>query len=136
MSDDPSSKPAALKLAAFELAQDGGSVRLDLRDESGKPVSLSLSVDCLSPLLMTLPGIIEQSLRRRYRDPSLRMVYSAGDWKLHLADDGVSLILSLATPDRFEVSFALSPATRREIAHALAAAESEPGSLPGGVALH
>ena len=39
--------------------------------------SVVLPIECLSDLLMTFPGLIEQALRRRYRDPSLRMVYLA-----------------------------------------------------------
>jgi hypothetical protein len=136
MSGDPSAKIEALRLTSFELAEDGATVRLELRDGQERIVSLTLRADCLSPLLMTLPGLIEQSLRRSYRDPSLRMVYPAGDWKLQLAEDGVSLILSLATPDRFEVSFALSPRTRREIAQALSEVEATPELLQRWATLH
>ena len=40
-------------------------------------------------------------------DASLRNVYPVGDWRVEAASDGKSLLLSLATPDGFAVSFCL-----------------------------
>jgi hypothetical protein len=113
----------ASKLTDCELSSNGESLRTNLRKAGGEMASVVLPIECLSALLMTFPGLIEQALRRRYRDPSLRMVYPAESWELQQAADGSSLILSLATPDQFQVSFALSFPTGRRIAAALGEAE-------------
>ena len=109
----------ASKLTDCELSSNGESLRINLRKAGGEMASVVLPIECLSALLMTFPGLIEQALRRRYRDPSLRMVYPAESWELQQAADGSALILSLATPDQFQVSFALSFPTGRRIAAAL-----------------
>jgi hypothetical protein len=111
------------KLTGFELSADGQSLRINLDRPDGERAAVVLPAECLSSLLMTFPGLIEQALRRRYGDPSLRMVYPAESWDLQQAADGSALILSLATPDQFEVSFALSFPTGRRIAAALDEAE-------------
>ena len=109
----------ASKLTDCELSSNGETLRINLRKAGGEAASLVLPVECLSALLMTFPGLIEQALRRRYRDPSLRIVYPAESWELQQAADGSALILSLATPDLFQVSFSLSFPTGRRIAAAL-----------------
>ena len=109
----------ASKLTDCELSSNGETLRINLRKPGGEAASLVLPVECLSALLMTFPGLIEQALRRRYRNPSLRIVYPAESWELQQAADGSALILSLATPDRFQVSFSLSFPTGRRIAAAL-----------------
>jgi len=111
------------KLTGFELSADGQSLRINLDRPDGERAAVVLPAECLSSLLMTFPGLIEQALRRRYGDPSLRMVYPAQSWELRQAADGSALILSLATPDQFEVSFAFSFPTGRRIAAALDEAE-------------
>ncbi len=116
------------KLTGFELSADGQSLRINLHRPDGERAAVVLPAECLSSLLMTFPGLIEQALRRRYGDPSLRMVYPAQSWELPQAADGSALILSLATPDQFEVSFAFSFPTGRRIAAALDEAE-EPLAL-------
>jgi hypothetical protein len=111
------------KLTGFELSADGQSLRINLDRPDGERAAVVLPAECLSSLLMTFPGLIEQALRRRYGDPSLRMVYPAQSWELRQAADGSALILSLATPDQSEVSFAFSFPTGRRIAAALDEAE-------------
>jgi hypothetical protein len=71
-------------------------------------------------LLMTLPRLIEMSLRQRTGDASLRHVYPVGDWRVEAATDNESLLLSLATPDGFAVSFCLPFDDARHLGQALA----------------
>ena len=120
----------ASKLTGFELSADGQSLRINLHRPGGEQAAVVLPAECLSSMLMTFPGLIEQALRRRHGDPSLRMVYQAQNWDLQQAADGSALILSLATPDQFQVSFALSFPTGRRIAAALDEAEEPAAPLP------
>ena len=48
---------------------------------------------------MTLPGLIEQALKARYSDNTLKLVYPVGAWSLQAAAGTDRLILTLATPD-------------------------------------
>jgi hypothetical protein len=92
-------------LTHFSVCRSGRHVEIGFTDHAGEPAALELPQECLSMLLMTLPAIIEAALRRRTGDPALRQVYPLGDWQLHLGSDPDSLIISLATPDGFRVSF-------------------------------
>jgi len=57
---------------------------------------------------MTLPRMASEALRRQHNDDRLRVVYPAGAWRIEPgAGHGDSFILTLGTPDGFEVSFAI-----------------------------
>jgi hypothetical protein len=51
------SEITAAALTTFELAPDGGLVRIGAQDAAGGPVSFVLPTDCLRTLIMTLPRI-------------------------------------------------------------------------------
>jgi hypothetical protein len=104
------------ELTCFESAEDGSSVRLSMKDEVGRPLSLRMPLECLNQLMMTLPGIVRQAVQRRHRDPSLRIVYTLARFQVELADDSETRILTLETPDGFSVSFGLTEEQCREIA--------------------
>jgi hypothetical protein len=96
-------------------------------DEAGRSGALSLSIENLSALIMTLPTLATTALRAHHSDPSLRIVYPVGHFALESVPRGQSLILSLATPDGFEVTFALRPATAAELQSAIA--NDAPGAI-------
>ena len=97
-------------LTTFEINPDGTRVRMNGAAADGRPVSLSLPSECVNQLAMTLPRMASEALRRRYKDDSLRVVYPAAAWRIEQGHgDGDSLILTLGTPDGFEVSFAIGP---------------------------
>jgi len=104
------------RLTTFEVAADGRTVSINVADEDSAPASLVLPADCLTAMIMTLPEMMRQSLQRRHRDPSLRLVYPVGDWELEASSDPERLILTLRTPDGFHVSFAVSAAELKRIA--------------------
>jgi hypothetical protein len=109
----------------------GRVAELGFRDSAGKLIVLTLPHQALSMLLMTLPRLIERSLRQRTGDASLRHVYPAGKWTVEAAAGEPALLLTLATPDGFSVSFRLGSKDAQGLGAALgngalAAAEAMP----------
>ncbi len=96
-------------LTTFEVSGDGMHVRLHATAVGGEPVALTFSSDWLRQLIMTLPNIASQALRRRFGDEQLRIVYPMGDWKIETTGEhNDTFVVTMGTPDGFEVSFALS----------------------------
>jgi hypothetical protein len=102
---DPARRLGVGKLTHFSVCCSGRHVEVGFTDQIGEAVALELPQECLSALLMTLPRMIEQALRQRTGNPALHQVYPLGDWQLHLGSEPESMIISLATPDGFSVSF-------------------------------
>ena len=103
-------------LTSFETADDGASILMHMRDATGGAVTMSLPVACLNSLMMTLPKMLVSAIQRRHNDASLRIVYPADRLTMELDADRRTRIMTVATPDGFEVSFGLSGAQCREIA--------------------
>jgi len=97
-------------LDKFQVAPDGATVRLGLRDAEGQLIAVSLPFDCVNALMMTLPSMVAQALRAQHRDTSLRMVFPLGQWAVESAAADERVILTLSTPDGFTVSFCVTPA--------------------------
>lgn len=112
-------------LTTFEVAPDGSRVRIRAT-AAGAPASISLPAECLSQMMMTLPRIAVQALRRRFDNDKLKIVYPAATWNIERngeSDD--TFIVTLTTPDGFEVSFALSRAKLDAIGQAIQTATDE-----------
>jgi hypothetical protein len=93
-------------LTTFDISLDGSLIKINVTDEDSKPGSLVLPVECLQELIMSLPEMFQQALRRRYHDCSFRLVYPLGGWRLEASTEPGKLILTLSTSDGFSVSFA------------------------------
>ena len=94
-------------LITCQVASDGGSIRLVFEAPDGRPASLTLPMQCIQQLLMTLPHAASKAIRARHHDDTLRLVFPLGNWKLERAAGDSKLILTLYTPDGFEVSFSV-----------------------------
>jgi hypothetical protein len=70
-------------------------------------------------LIMTLPHLLSRALQAQHADASVRAVFPLSRWRLETATTPENLILTLTTPDGFEVAFSLSASTIAEIASAL-----------------
>ena len=114
--------------ARWEVSPDGARVRMTITGADGVPIGVVLPAASLSTLAMTLPAIIEQSLRRQHRDPSLKLVYPLAGWSVEAAAGSGDLIVTMETPDGFKVAFAATPAELEEIG-AVAAAH-DPAASP------
>lgn len=111
---------AGTTLTDYIVDADGTTVRLNGRDDAGRDFSLRLSIDQVGSLMMTLPQILTQAVRTRYRDDSLRYVFGLGSWTLETTPDAAMLVLNLSTTDGFNASFGLSRSIMGDLAGALA----------------
>lgn len=113
----------AQALTTFELTPDGAHVRFNVRDDEGLASALEMPASCLHQLLMTLPHIIQQALRRNRQDDSLRLVYPLGEFRLELGEVDEQgkprYILTLQTAGPFEISFAATPAQLDSVAQSV-----------------
>ena len=94
-------------LTTFDIAPDGSSFSIHVTDEQAEPATLVLPADCLNELIITLPEILKRSLRLRFQDDSMRLVYPVGSWDVEGSMVPGSVIVTLRAPDGFGVSFAL-----------------------------
>jgi hypothetical protein len=95
------------KLTTCGVTSDVEAVHLDLVDDAGKPVSLCLPFDQARALTMTLPQLLTFALKARTGDDTARHVFPMARWRLEAAADS-RLIITIASPDGFEVSFCMS----------------------------
>jgi hypothetical protein len=102
---------AAAGMTTCEVSSDGLAVRLGFIDASGQRCALALPIDCLSALLMTLPALATAALRAQYQDASLRIAYPLEQFRLEAIAGDPAAMLTLATPDGYEVSFRVRPET-------------------------
>jgi hypothetical protein len=115
-------------MTGCEVASDG-SIVLGFADGDGKPAAVTLAVGQAGALAMTLPKLIEEALRRQYRDHSLRYTYPLASWSLERSTDRTSGIVTLATTDGFSVRFAIEPRQQCELGEALASGIEGPVEL-------
>jgi hypothetical protein len=101
------------------VLEDGEAVRLDLKDRSGRPVSLQFPIEQAEALVMTLPQLLTRALRLRTGNEDARCVFPLGQWLVEAAAEEDCLIVTLKTVDGFEVSFGVPFDTGRALGWAL-----------------
>ena len=116
----------ANRLTTFSVAADGGSVSIGVADETGAPCALMLPSECLQALVMSLPEMAAQTLRRKHDDPNLRLVFPVENWAVETSTEARRLILTFATADGFRASFALFADELLEIASTALGGEEAP----------
>lgn len=108
------------KLTTCDAVGNGETVKLDLLDEGGRPISLRLSFEHAESIAMTLPRLLTQAVKAQTGQDSARYVFPLGQWFLEGIKDHRSFILTLKTVDGFEVSFRVPPDTCRALGWTLA----------------
>ncbi len=93
------------KLTTCDAVGNGETVKLDLIDEDGRPISLRLSFEHAQSIAMTLPRLLTQAVKAQTGQDNARYVFPLGQWLLEGIEDRRSFILTLKTVDGFEVSF-------------------------------
>jgi hypothetical protein len=114
-------------LDTCEVASDGTVISIGLVNSKGRRCTIRLSLPQVGALLMTLPGVIDQALRNRFGDPSLRYAYQLTTWVLEQSSDQTQNLVTLHTLDGFSVCFLISRVQQAELAEALV---SKPASTP------
>ena len=106
-------------LTTCEVAPDGGTVSLGFVDTAGKPATISMSLNQVGALAMTLPALIRKALRTRYGDESLRYAYPLASWVVEQSSDPSQGMVTLKTVDGFSVCFSIPRQQQNELAEAL-----------------
>ena len=113
----------ATSLTRFEVEPDGTRVHLHVRDREGAPAVLALPVSYLSQLLMTVPRMLDEAVRRRRRDDVGRVVFPLERHRLEVGERDAmgeqQFILTLQTDGGFSVSFAASAEALTSVASTL-----------------
>ena len=105
------------RFLSFETAPDGTTARLSMEDQAGDQISIVLTIEQLTMLIMTLPGIASNAVKRLHNDPNMRITYPLTDFQLELSP-GNARILTVGTLDGFHVSFTLTEEFSEELGRA------------------
>jgi len=119
-------------LITFEIPEDGSHVRIKGNDADGCSSSVYFATDCMRQLVMSLPRIAQEAIKRQHRKNDLRLVYHASDWEIEATNDD-DVILTLSTPDQFFVSFLFKRAAMESLCRSATAALEK---LDGGPFRH
>ena len=95
-------------LTSWSVSPCGRRVQLGFEDVHGRRCRLDLPFEAVSALLMTIPRILRAALRAR-GDRSALVVQPLATWRVERAAGTGNLILTLATPTGFDVTFAVAP---------------------------
>jgi hypothetical protein len=101
------------ELGTYDLSCDGTSLRVNFVCDDGSRRCVTVPTVYLGNLIMTLPQLMQRALQARHQDDSLRLVHRTDRICIEKSSDPKIIVLTLATPDGFEVSFGLS---RQQIA--------------------
>jgi hypothetical protein len=104
-------KISSQRLTTCGVLEDGKTVRLDLVDQHGGPVSLQLPFEQAEAVIMTLPHLLTRAIRARTGSAEARYVFPLGKWLIEATKNQACLqgclMVTLKTTDGFEVSFAI-----------------------------
>ena len=106
-------------LTTCEVAADGGAVSLGFVDANGKPATIRLSLNQVGALAMTLPGLIDKALQKRFGDQNLRYAYPLESWTVEQSSDPTQSMVTLRTVDGFSVCFSIPHRQQSELGEAL-----------------
>jgi hypothetical protein len=109
-----------LAFTTFDVAPDGETISFGFVDTVGNPVAIRLSLNQVSALLMTLPGLIDKALQACFRDRSLRNAYPLASWALEQSSDPTQNMITLRTTGGFSVCFSIPRQQQIELGKALA----------------
>jgi hypothetical protein len=118
----------------YEVAGDGSGVRLNFQDNRGCETAVSIPMEALKTLTLSLPKIMLEVLQVHMKDPTLRLVHAVDTWRVERASDGQTCILTFVTPDQFSISFNVNDAALAELSEAVIEHELE--AFPQGLHFH
>src|SRR5215468_9864169 len=95
------------KLTTCRVTNNGGTIELQLLDDSQRNVTLRLPFAQAETIVMTLPTLLTSALRQQTGDQGARYVFGLGDWMLEETKDRNCLIATLTTTDGFATCFGM-----------------------------
>ncbi len=105
-------------LTTCGVVKEGRGIRLEFLDPAGEPFSVEFPLEQAHSIIMTLPRLLTQALKRQTSDPTARYVFSLDRWTLE-STKGETVIASLATEGGFAVSFSIPPDVCKALGFAL-----------------
>jgi hypothetical protein len=117
---EKSVKICSTKLTTCNVVERGQGVTLNFEDEQGADITLQLPFEQAQAVAMTLPRLLTQALRSLTGGATHRYVFPLDSWLVEQLSDYAGLILTLAAPDGFQVSFGVSGETCRHLGWTLA----------------
>lgn len=120
-------------LTISQVAPDGSAVRLGFEDSEGRAAAVILPSECIYQLLMTLPILISQAIRAQFKDESFRLVFPLAGWDIETSTCGEGLILTLRTPDGFNVAFGVDPEAIRQMQYCVDAGDAPATDRPRSI---
>ncbi len=114
-----------LALTTYEVAPDGSGVRMNVIDVAGNHASVIVPTDCLRALALTMPKMVSDTVSGGRGDPSVRIVHALSSWFLERAGDGSTVLLTMETRDRLQISFALPESALVALADGISSHEVE-----------
>ena len=105
------------RLVGFESAGDGAAVKLFAEDVARREMVVSMRVETLTALLVTLPRMASKVIKRWQSDPRTRIAYPLTDFRMELSQDG-RRILTFGTQEGFTISFSLGERLSEKTGHA------------------
>jgi hypothetical protein len=104
------------RLLGFRTANEG-PIQLFVEDTAGRELVISIEVETLTALLITLARMASKIIKRWQSHPQTRIAYPAIDFDLEVSQDG-RRILTFGTQEGFTISFSLSEQLSENMGHA------------------
>ena len=82
------------RLINFETATDGTAVRLVIEDTAGCTIGIIFTIETLSALLMTLPTMASNAVKRAHNDPTMRITYPVTELQIELSPGNFRILRS------------------------------------------
>lgn len=109
----------ARALTTCSVTEGGDAISLGMVDGNGEPVELKVSAADACSMAMTLPKLLKEAIRKKYRDDSLRYTFPLDGWQIESASNGSQIIVTFTTGNGFEVSFSTKPNMCQSLSAAL-----------------
>ena len=122
-------------LTNYEVAPDGSSVKLNVLDAEGKDASVIVPMEALTTLALSMPKIVFHAMRYAAGGgENQRLTHDVAHWKIERSPEPAQAILTLMTPDQFEVSFSVKDETLAQMAELMGEFRVE--ALPENLQFH
>src|SRR5215510_886657 len=116
-------------LTTCKVQADGEVLELHFIDGNGSPASLRVPFESAQAIIMTLPGLLTEAVRKITGEQRSRYVFPLGAWQVDPAADGGCAIATFSTVDGFDVSFGVPLEACRSLGWALKKEADTAGSF-------